>query len=709
MKRLRAFSFVATLVVAATIGTSIINAKVPDVYITYQTGGHTCWDAASPNEVAKGNYDWRSPVVFTKSADDTNALGFFGTGWGDWAINRDGSQVNCLKLNLFPSQTKTTNKEFVLCGQAAELKTSKSFFQSIFGGQSTNIQSIGSETCTDTISATSGNFLKLSTSNNGTIGAVRFRFKPAGFFGGSDTTARDLRISTQLQNENGTKGGVISTAWSNLGFQDAKVNQAGGNLNGIYFALETKNPTAACTQEQINQSPTIDLSDITYVTAVKSGITTCPAGRLFVGVDQQDHAGAVRIKCAVARNILRDIGQTEVGFTGEGTYKCQAGSILVGLVQDSEGREKAIRCQEAAAGAIDFALGNQVVGVHGRDGDRYEVNFSENKAGAWVPTAGIYNSSPNSSRGLKGYLVAPVAQTTCTPVADCTSVTTSKTMTVVPGGETFQIITNPGNITPTTGTSVAISKASKWANPISGTSWTSYKSTANQSGSGPAGGTQIAFTKTFVIEGAPQQSTLLVMADDLLNVKINGNQVFDHQNAGELLFTSPTSVTIPASVLNTGTNTIVFTVGQRNPDDNSAIGFDYSFSVNSVVTIPPSNPSCPTVPPTTNPPGNNPGTNNPGGTTNGGNNNGGTGTNEPPATCTFSASKTTIIKGVDTSTLSWSCSNGGATANITGLGSVSKSGTRVVSPTEDTTYTLTYGTVTKLVTIKVNTPNIQEQ
>jgi hypothetical protein len=40
---------------------------------------------------------------------------------------------------------------------------------------------------------------------------------------------------------------------------------------------------------------------------------------------------------------------------------------------------------------------------------------------------------------------------------------------------------------------------------------------------------------------------------------------------------------------------------------------------------------------------------------------------------------------------------------------VSKSGTRVVSPTEDTTYILTYGSVTQSITIKVNAPNIQEQ
>ncbi len=539
MKRFRLFSFIATLVVVATTSTSVLYAKVPDVYITYQTGGHTCWNPANPTTVAKGNYDWRSDVIYTKSVNDTNALGFFGTGWGDWATNRDGSQVNCLKINLFPSQTITTTKDFVLCGQAAEIKTSKSFFQSIFGGQSSKIQNIGTETCSDAISVTNGNFLKLTTSNNGTIGAVRFRIKSASFFGANDEVERTLRVSTQLQNENGTKGSIVSTAWSNLGFQDANVNQAGGHLNAIYFALE-KNPD-------------------------------------------------------------------------------------------------------------------------------------------------------------------PIVGDACTPTI------TSKKITIVPGGESFQFITNPGNVSPTTGTSVKISKGSKWAAPITNTSWVSYKTTANQNGSGPAGGTQIAFTKTFVIEGVPQESTLLVMADDLLNVKINGNQVFDHQNAGQVLFTAPTSVTVPASVMNTGTNTIVFTVGQRNPDDNSAIGFNYSFDVNSTVTTPPTNPSCPVIPPPNNPtadPGTNPGTN--GGTNNGGTN-GGTGTTEQPATCTFAASKLTIIKGIDTSTLSWSCSNGGATANISGLGSVSKSGTRVVSPTADTTYTLTYGNVTQSITIKVNTPNVQEQ
>jgi hypothetical protein len=342
--------------------------------------------------VAKGNYDWRSSAILTKSADDANALGFFGTGWGDWAVNRDGSPVNCLKVNLFPSQTKLTTKEFVLCGQAAEVRTTRSFFQSIFGGQSSIIEHIGSEVCSDTISVTSGNFLKLSTSQNGIIGAIRFRFKPAGFFGGLDNVERDLRVSTQLQNTTGTKGGIVSTAWSRAGFQDTNVNQAGGNLNGIYFALETKTggtTTSSCTAEQASQLPAVDLTDITYVTTNKSGITTCPAGRLFVGVDQQDHAGAIRIKCATARNILRDIGQTEVAFTGEATYKCQAGSIVVGIVQDSAGRERAIRCQEVAQGAIDFANGDKVVGVHGRAGDRYEVNFNENKTGAWLPTAGM--------------------------------------------------------------------------------------------------------------------------------------------------------------------------------------------------------------------------------------------------------------------------------------------------------------------------------
>jgi hypothetical protein len=303
------------------------------------------------------------------------------------------------------------------------VRTTRSFFQSIFGGQSSIIEHIGSEVCSDTISVTSGNFLKLSTSQNGIIGAIRFRFKPAGFFGGLDNVERDLRVSTQLQNTTGTKGGIVSTAWSRAGFQDTNVNQAGGNLNGIYFALETKTggtTTSSCTAEQASQLPAVDLTDITYVTTNKSGITTCPAGRLFVGVDQQDHAGAIRIKCATARNILRDIGQTEVAFTGEATYKCQAGSIVVGIVQDSAGRERAIRCQEVAQGAIDFANGDKVVGVHGRAGDRYEVNFNENKTGAWLPTAGIYNSAPSDSRGLKGYLVGPVAPAICTPPTMCT-------------------------------------------------------------------------------------------------------------------------------------------------------------------------------------------------------------------------------------------------------------------------------------------------
>ncbi len=80
---------------------------------------------------------------------------------------------------------------------------------------------------------------------------------------------------------------------------------------------------------------------------------------------------------------------------------------------------------------------------------------------------------------------------------------------------------------------------------------------------------------------------------------------------------------------------------------------------------------------------------------------------ELPRVANFSASPTTIDRG-QSSTLAWSVENA-TSVQITGLGTVSNTGTQTVQPTETTTYTLTatnaQGQVSTSVTVTVNVPS----
>ena len=81
----------------------------------------------------------------------------------------------------------------------------------------------------------------------------------------------------------------------------------------------------------------------------------------------------------------------------------------------------------------------------------------------------------------------------------------------------------------------------------------------------------------------------------------------------------------------------------------------------------------------------------------------------PQASCAFTTNKTVIVNGVDSATLFWSCINGPESASISTIGTVAPNGSRIVSPTQNTTYTLTYGSFTASITITVNDPIIQEE
>lgn len=79
-------------------------------------------------------------------------------------------------------------------------------------------------------------------------------------------------------------------------------------------------------------------------------------------------------------------------------------------------------------------------------------------------------------------------------------------------------------------------------------------------------------------------------------------------------------------------------------------------------------------------------------------------------TCSFTANKTTIIRGVDQAILSWSCTGGTGSPSISNIGTVAAASSTAVSPEVTTTYTLTYGGITQgSITIQVNEPNLQEQ
>jgi hypothetical protein len=139
------------------------------------------------------------------------------------------------------------------------------------------------------------------------------------------------------------------------------------------------------------------------------------------------------------------------------------------------------------------------------------------------------------------------------------------------------------------GATIAISPNTSWATALTGSSWVSFANTGNTSAPGfvtVANGTVVSFFDTFNIAGTPTGGTITVMADDSATVLLNGvNLMSEVLSTGNTYTTcsnfgigcvTPTTITIPASDLQTGSNTLEFNVAQRA---GYSFGLDYIASI----------------------------------------------------------------------------------------------------------------------------------
>jgi hypothetical protein len=139
------------------------------------------------------------------------------------------------------------------------------------------------------------------------------------------------------------------------------------------------------------------------------------------------------------------------------------------------------------------------------------------------------------------------------------------------------------------GATIAISPNTGWATALTGSSWVSFANTGNTSAPGfvtVPNGTVVSFFDTFYIAGTPTGGTITVMADDSAAVLLNGVNLMSEASATGNTYTtcsnfgigclSPTTITIPASDLQTGSNTLEFDVAQRA---GYSFGLDYIASI----------------------------------------------------------------------------------------------------------------------------------
>jgi hypothetical protein len=139
------------------------------------------------------------------------------------------------------------------------------------------------------------------------------------------------------------------------------------------------------------------------------------------------------------------------------------------------------------------------------------------------------------------------------------------------------------------GATIAIVPNSSWAAALPGSSWVSFAQTSSASAPGyvqVANGTVVDFYDTFTISGTPSGGTLTVMGDDSAAVLLNGTQLIAEASPIGNTYRAcsdfgigclmPTTITIPASDLQNGANTLEFEVGQRN---GYSFGLDYLGSV----------------------------------------------------------------------------------------------------------------------------------
>ena len=133
---------------------------------------------------------------------------------------------------------------------------------------------------------------------------------------------------------------------------------------------------------------------------------------------------------------------------------------------------------------------------------------------------------------------------------------------------------------------VAVTPNGAWTS-ISGATWV-YSAALDGNGSSPTG--TKTFTRTFTIVGTPADSSLQIAADNMYTVTVNGNLLSTGSSATTLNnYSSPSTWTIPAADLLSGSNTITFTVTNPAVDpitlvpfgDPNPAGLLYSLTVNN--------------------------------------------------------------------------------------------------------------------------------
>jgi len=162
--------------------------------------------------------------------------------------------------------------------------------------------------------------------------------------------------------------------------------------------------------------------------------------------------------------------------------------------------------------------------------------------------------------------------------------TSGRTYSLVANGETV-CVAAPAVYVSDTATqvdgndAVVVTPHPSWTT-IDGASWV-WNQATDGSGSHPVG-TKV-LTRTFVITGTPLDSSLKLSADNGYSVSVNSTVV--GSDAYEQNWSSVDTVTIPASVLVSGSNTITFTVENYNAPDGytgpNPAGLIYELTINS--------------------------------------------------------------------------------------------------------------------------------
>jgi hypothetical protein len=139
------------------------------------------------------------------------------------------------------------------------------------------------------------------------------------------------------------------------------------------------------------------------------------------------------------------------------------------------------------------------------------------------------------------------------------------------------------------GDTIAIAPNSLWLAALPGSSWVSFGTTGSVSAPGffvVPNGTDVSFFDVFNVAGTPTGGSLSVLADDSATVYLNGTLLAtEAARAGNTYATCSdfgvgclvsTVINLPASVLQSGSNTLEFDVAQRN---GVSFGLDYVGSV----------------------------------------------------------------------------------------------------------------------------------